>query len=75
MAGSPSYRDTLAVQRANLVRFVADNAAAFATMPYEPWTSVPTGALSVAQSVEVRRSRVAPGILGVYLCQPTRTNT
>lgn len=42
--GLPARDVALQRQKANLVQFHNDNAAAFAAMPYEPWTVVPPNA-------------------------------
>lgn len=41
LAELPSHTEALEQQRINLLRFVADNPAVFAEMPYEPFTHAP----------------------------------
>jgi hypothetical protein len=65
----PTRQQALQAQRANLDRFLQDNALLFAAMPYIPWTRSSAGFRAV-------RTRIAPsylpgarslGLLGVVL--------
>ena len=69
LAGLPDRREALERQRANLVQFVDDNAEAFAAMPYEPFTRVPSNVCAGGLQFDVRASTLR-GLRGVYPHQP-----
>lgn len=70
LAGLPPHAQALQRQRANLARFLADNAVPFEEMPYEPWTVVPLSAAVGGLRFEVRPAG-APlrGLQGVFSLQ------
>jgi len=70
LQGAPSLLQLLQRQRANLDTFLRANAAAFAALRYEPWTTPP---VQPAPGSTLRTSSLAPAHLGVYPTQPLRS--
>jgi hypothetical protein len=75
--GMPTRQQALQAQRANLDRFLQDNALLFAAMPYIPWTRSSAGFRAV-------KVRIAPsylpgarnlGLLGVVLEEDVRARS
>lgn len=66
LAHMPDRGEALRTQRANLLRFIEDNAAEFEAMPYEPWTVDPPRSKRKDLPVfDVRASKI-PGLRGVF---------
>lgn len=72
LAHLPPRGEALSAQRVNLVRFVEEEAEAFASLPYLPWTE--KFSELDAPPVVVLPAQVALGLHGVFLTRPLLTN-
>lgn len=72
LAHLPPRGEALSAQRANLVRFVEEEAEAFAELPYLPWTE--EFFVLDAPPVVVLPAKVAVGLHGVFLTRPLVTD-
>lgn len=70
MQGAPSLLELLKRQRVNLETFLRANAAAFAALRYEPWTTPPA---KPAPGATLRTSSLAPDHLGVFPTEQLRS--
>jgi hypothetical protein len=72
LRGIPSREAALIAQRDNLERFVRDNPADFAAMPYHPWTK-PVRKFGVSTSIAASSLPGCVGLRGVLLQESITT--